>query len=50
MASERGAIGLISLLLLLGVILFLFPEPVTSGLGMTILVLAVIIWVFSEVL
>lgn len=50
MASNRGSIGWIGLVLLLGVVLFLFPEPVTSGLGITILLVALAIWVVSEVL
>jgi hypothetical protein len=43
-------IGLVGLLLVIGVILFVLPEPVTSGLGMTLIGFAIVIWLYREVL
>lgn len=37
--------GLITLLLVAGVVLFLFPEPATSALGIVLLAVGVIAWV-----
>lgn len=42
--------ALVGLLLLVGVILFLFPEPATSGLGATLILLGILIWAAREVL
>lgn len=50
MESTRGSIGLVGLLLLLGVVLFVFPEPATSGFGVTIILVAIVIWAASEIL
>lgn len=40
--------GLISLLLIGGVILFLFPEPATSGIGMLLVGAGLILWGTNE--
>lgn len=39
--------GLITLVLVAGVILFLFPEPATSALGMLLIVVGVIAWLID---
>lgn len=44
------ALGLAGVLLVIGVILFLFPEPATSGLGMTLIGIAIMLWVVREIL
>lgn len=50
MASNVAGLGLVGLLLLVGVILFFFPEPVSSGLGVTLIVAAVVVWVIQQFL
>lgn len=50
MARNFGSLGLVGLLIVIGIILFLFPEPATSGLGITLIVLALIVWAVSELL
>lgn len=50
MVNDLGGLGLVGLLLLIGLILFLFPEPATSGLGVTIIVIALIVWAVSRFL
>ncbi|MFC4359170.1 hypothetical protein ACFO0N_14580 [Halobium salinum] len=44
------SLGLVGLLLLVGIILFLFPEPATSGIGITLIVVALVLWVVQQVL
>lgn len=39
--------GLITLLIVAGVVLFLFPEPATSGLGVLLLSIGVIAWLID---
>lgn len=48
MVNDLGGLGLVGLLLLIGLILFVFPEPATSGLGVTIIVIALIVWAVSR--
>jgi hypothetical protein len=51
MANESMAgLGIVGLLLIAGIILFVFPEPATSGLGITLVVVAVIVWAVAELL
>jgi len=52
MARSRnlGGLGLVGLLLVIGLVLFLFPEPATSGIGVTLIVIAIIVWAVSEFL
>lgn len=40
--------GVAGILLLVGVVLFFFPEPATSALGIGLIVLGVIAWVAEE--
>ena len=42
--ESRWDDGLVALLLISGVILFVFPEPATSMLGIALIVLGVIAW------
>lgn len=37
-------LGLAGILLVAGVVLFLFPEPITSGIGVLLVVVGVIVW------
>lgn len=48
--SDDGwlGIGLAGTLLLTGVILFLFPEPATSMLGIGLIVAGLVVWVATE--
>lgn len=39
-----GGVGLAGLLILVGLVLFIFPEPATSGLGVVLMVLGVLLW------
>lgn len=39
--------GLITLLLLVGVVLFVFPEPATSGLGIALIATAAFLWLLD---
>lgn len=39
--------GLITLLIVGGVVLFLFPEPATSGLGLILLTFGILAWLFD---
>lgn len=39
--------GLIGLLLVVGVVLFLIPEPATSGLGILLVVAGVVLWILD---
>lgn len=39
--------GLISLLLLAGVVLFVIPEPATSGLGILLIGVGVVLWILD---
>lgn len=48
--ARMGGMGLIGILLVIGVVLFFFPEPVTSGLGIALIVAAAVLWVVQEVL
>lgn len=41
--------GLITLLLVAGVILFLFPEPITTSIGIILLAAGVILWVADAI-
>lgn len=50
MVRNIGGLGLVGLLLVVGVVLFLFPEPLTSGLGGTLIAAAVLLWVAQELL
>lgn len=43
------ALGLVGLLLVVGVVLFVFPEPATSGLGILLIATAVVLWLVQEV-
>jgi hypothetical protein len=43
-------VGLIGLALIVGVILFLFPEPITSTIGVALIVAAVIAWIVDALL
>ena len=42
-------VGLITLLLVAGVILFVFPEPVTSGLGILLILTGAALWLVDLV-
>lgn len=48
--GSMAGLGLVGLLLIAGIILFIFPEPATSGLGITLIVIAIIVWVVQEFL
>lgn len=48
--SNLAGLGLVGLLLLAGIILFIFPEPATSGIGVMLIIVAVIIWVIQRFL
>ncbi|WP_254534526.1 hypothetical protein [Halomarina litorea] len=50
MVRNIGGLGLVGLLLVIGIVLFLFPEPVTSGLGISLIVAAVVLWAIQELL
>jgi hypothetical protein len=54
MAQNRSSLGislgLVGLLLLVGIVLFLFPEPATSGIGIALIVAALVLWVVQQVL
>ena len=39
--------GLIGLVLIAGVVLFLFPEPATSGLGVLLIAIGVVAWLID---
>lgn len=39
----RGGVGLLGLLVIVGLILLVFPEPATSGIGVLLLVIALIL-------
>lgn len=41
--SLRGG-GMASLLIIVGVVLAVIPEPATSGLGLALIVLGVLLW------
>lgn len=41
-------LGTVGLLLLGGVILFFFPEPLTSTVGIALIVIAILIWAANE--
>lgn len=47
---NAAGLGLVGLLLVVGIVLFLFPEPATSGLGVALIVIAIIVWIVQEVL
>jgi hypothetical protein len=40
----RGGLGLLGLLVVIGLVLLIFPEPATSGIGLFIIVLAIIMF------
>lgn len=40
----------VGLLLLVGVILFFFPEPVTTEIGILLIGLAIVVWIAKELL
>ena len=45
MARNRlGGTGLASLLIIVGIILFIFPEPATSGLGVLLILVGILLW------
>lgn len=48
--ARMGGMSLIGLLLIVGIILFFFPEPITSGLGVALIVAAALLWVAQQVL
>lgn len=51
MANIGGrSIGIVTLLILAGIILFVFPEPMTSGLGITLILIGVVVWILMEFL
>ena len=39
-----GGAGLAGLLILVGLVLFIFPEPATSGLGVILMLIGVLLW------
>jgi hypothetical protein len=39
-----GGVGLAGLLIIVGLILFIFPEPATSGLGVILMLIGVLLW------
>lgn len=42
--DDRGRIGLLGLLVVVGIVLLVFPEPVTSGIGGVVLVAALLLY------
>lgn len=48
--SKLAGLGLVGLLFVAGAILFFFPEPATSGIGVMLIIAAVIIWVIQRFL
>jgi hypothetical protein len=48
--AQIGGGGLVGILLIIGIVLFFFPEPVTSGLGIALVVAAGLLWVVQEAL
>lgn len=46
-SRTAGGIGLGGLLVLVGLVLFIIPEPATSGLGVALMVLGLIVWAFG---
>ncbi|WP_433634057.1 hypothetical protein [Halomicrococcus sp. NG-SE-24] len=48
--SKLAGLGLVGLLLVAGGILFFFPEPATSGIGVMLIIAAVVIWVIQRFL
>lgn len=45
-----AGLGLVGLLFLVGIVLFLFPEPATSGIGMTLIIIGVIVFLVQQFL
>jgi hypothetical protein len=43
--SRLPNLGGVSLLIVIGVLLLVFPEPATSGIGLLLLLVALILWV-----
>ncbi|WP_227377133.1 hypothetical protein [Haladaptatus halobius] len=48
--SNIAGLGLVGLLLIAGIILFVFPEPATSGIGVMLIIAAVIVWAVQRFL
>lgn len=46
----RAKYGLGGLLVIVGIILFLIPEPATSAVGMTLVVIGALVWLASWLL
>lgn len=40
----RGGLGLLGLLVVVGLVLLIFPEPATSGIGLFIIILAIVLF------
>lgn len=43
--SRTPAIGGASLLIVIGIVLFVFPEPATSGVGLLLLLVGLVLWI-----
>lgn len=46
----RAKYGLGGLLVIVGIILFVIPEPATSGLGIALIVIGALVWLVSWLL